>query len=104
MGSDLFQVLNTWENIESYYEQDIIVIARYGYLIDKQSSIAKELIIRNKLTIIEDFSIDNISSALILKKIVNNQSNELIGIIHKDVLRYINNNPLLFEYYQKNSN
>lgn len=102
LGSDLFNTISTWKNLESYSDIPIKVIMRNGYPIDVSNQMdIVELGI--KYTIINpEMPMGNVSSSHIKEKIVKGES--IRGVVPHQVVTYIYTHKDLLDTYHKSYN
>jgi nicotinate-nucleotide adenylyltransferase len=103
IGSDLFESFSTWDNVDMYLNQNIIVVCRDKYPIYTTDTLTEKLLDNNKLTIIgKDMPLSNINSTTIRVKIADDNTQDLIGIVPASLLQYISNKSSLLDHYKKN--
>lgn len=91
IGSDNLEKFHLWKNVEEILKNKVLVIPRDNINIEKYIN---NFIEKDQFIITEDFPQEDISSTMIRENILNNNLDNVLLYIDKEVLDYIIENNL----------
>lgn len=91
IGADNLEKFHLWKNIEEILKNKVLVIPRYN--INKEKYI-NNFIEKDQFIVTKDFPQEDISSTMIRENILNNNLDNVLLYIDKEVLDYIIENNL----------